>query len=342
MPSSPSALPPSHAPLLRSAIVASGLALWVWTSADTLWRLRLDLFDPAFGQMQWQRFLIASKPALFLAGAAAVALPCAWAWTWWQRGRARALAGVPIAAAIALVAWAGVGQAAVMEKAAVGRPQIAVDPEDAELAADYDAMAEHLRSLWEADADHNWRMTVAAARNQHWYMDLPVRTGIPLYKQGFTPGDNFVHKPEAQHDHGAHARGHALGQVAAPRLVDHPLQRLPQPAVADHPPAHRHHRQDPPRREGEAEAERGADDHRGLAELARVADRRVLISTPWDPVWRAMNMLRGRYLADLGNTPGHIQHFTRRTLVELAQTELRVLERRTPLPWTILLGEPSR
>lgn len=180
------------------AIVASGLALWVWTSADTLWRLRLDLFDPAFGQMQWQRFLIASKPALFLAGAAAVALPCAWAWTWWQRGRARALAAVPVAAAIALIAWAGVGQAAVMEKAAVGRPQIAVDPEDAELAADYDAMAEHLRSLWEADADQNWRMTVAAARNQHWYMDLPVRTGIPLYKQGFTPGDNFVHKPEAE------------------------------------------------------------------------------------------------------------------------------------------------
>jgi SAM-dependent methyltransferase len=84
------------------------------------------------------------------------------------------------------------------------------------------------------------------------------------------------------------------------------------------------------------------DPRRGLAELARVADRRVLISTPWDPVWRAMNMLRGRYLADLGNTPGHIQHFTRRSLVDLAQTELRVLERRTPLPWTILLGEPSR
>jgi ubiquinone/menaquinone biosynthesis C-methylase UbiE len=80
----------------------------------------------------------------------------------------------------------------------------------------------------------------------------------------------------------------------------------------------------------------------GLRELARVAQRRVLISTPWDPVWRAMNMLRGRYLGALGNTPGHIQHFTRRSLTRLAQTELRLLERRTPLPWTILLGEPVR
>jgi len=84
------------------------------------------------------------------------------------------------------------------------------------------------------------------------------------------------------------------------------------------------------------------DPRAGLAELARVAARRVLISTPWDPVWRALNVLRGRYLVRLGNTPGHVQHFTRRGLERLAKTKLRVLERRTPLPWTILLGEPLR
>jgi 2-polyprenyl-3-methyl-5-hydroxy-6-metoxy-1,4-benzoquinol methylase len=78
----------------------------------------------------------------------------------------------------------------------------------------------------------------------------------------------------------------------------------------------------------------------GLAELARVARRRVLLSTPWEPVWRAMNVARGKYLRDLGNTPGHLQHFSRRGLHRLAQRHLRVLERRTPLPWTILLGEP--
>ena len=84
------------------------------------------------------------------------------------------------------------------------------------------------------------------------------------------------------------------------------------------------------------------DPRAGLAELARVAARRVLVSTPWDPVWRALNVLRGRYLVRLGNTPGHVQHFTRRGLERLATTKLRVLERRTPLPWTILLGEPLR
>lgn len=82
------------------------------------------------------------------------------------------------------------------------------------------------------------------------------------------------------------------------------------------------------------------DPARGLAELARVARRNVLISTPWEPVWRALNMARGQYLGDLGNTPGHVQHWGRRGLARLARTQLRLVAQRTPLPWTVLLGTP--
>jgi ubiquinone/menaquinone biosynthesis C-methylase UbiE len=78
----------------------------------------------------------------------------------------------------------------------------------------------------------------------------------------------------------------------------------------------------------------------GLAEVARVARRAVLLSTPREPLWRALNVLRGRYVRELGNTPGHVQHFSRRGLERLAQRRLRVLARRSPLPWTVLLGEP--
>ena len=78
----------------------------------------------------------------------------------------------------------------------------------------------------------------------------------------------------------------------------------------------------------------------GLSELARVARRHVLLSTPWEPTWRVLNMARGKYLRDLGNTPGHLQHFGRRGLARLARTELRLVARRTPLPWTVLLGTP--
>ena len=79
----------------------------------------------------------------------------------------------------------------------------------------------------------------------------------------------------------------------------------------------------------------------GLAELARVSSRYVLISTPWEPVWRILNMARGKYLRDLGNTPGHVRHFTRGGLRRLAERELKLLEWRTPLPWSVVLGEPS-
>ncbi|MEX1368171.1 MAG: class I SAM-dependent methyltransferase [Nannocystaceae bacterium] len=82
------------------------------------------------------------------------------------------------------------------------------------------------------------------------------------------------------------------------------------------------------------------DPGRGLAELARVARHHVLLSTPWEPVWRVLNMARGRYLGALGNTPGHVQHFGRRGLARLARTELRLVAQRTPLPWTVLLGTP--
>jgi ubiquinone/menaquinone biosynthesis C-methylase UbiE len=78
----------------------------------------------------------------------------------------------------------------------------------------------------------------------------------------------------------------------------------------------------------------------GLAEIARVAEKGVLLSTPWEPVWRLLNLARGKYVMNFGNTPGHIQHFSRQGLIKLAQTHLEVVNKRTPLPWTIILGVP--
>jgi ubiquinone/menaquinone biosynthesis C-methylase UbiE len=77
---------------------------------------------------------------------------------------------------------------------------------------------------------------------------------------------------------------------------------------------------------------------RGLAEAVRVAKKAVLVSTPREPLWRVLNVARGRYLRDLGNTPGHVQHFGRRSLVRLVESRLRVVETRTPVPWTVVLG----
>jgi 2-polyprenyl-3-methyl-5-hydroxy-6-metoxy-1,4-benzoquinol methylase len=79
------------------------------------------------------------------------------------------------------------------------------------------------------------------------------------------------------------------------------------------------------------------DPERTLAEMARVAAGHLLVSVPREPLWRALNVARGAYLTDLGNTPGHVNHWSRRGFVRLLERYGRVVELRSPFPWTMLL-----
>src|SRR5215212_385534 len=74
-----------------------------------------------------------------------------------------------------------------------------------------------------------------------------------------------------------------------------------------------------------------------LAEMARVAERRLLVSVPREPVWRMTNMARGAYVRDLGNTPGHVNHWSKRGFVALLERYGKVEHVRSPFPWTMAL-----
>jgi SAM-dependent methyltransferase len=74
-----------------------------------------------------------------------------------------------------------------------------------------------------------------------------------------------------------------------------------------------------------------------LAEMARVARRRLLVSVPREPLWRGLNMARGAYLRELGNTPGHVNHWSKRGFVSLLSRYGKVEHVRSPFPWTMLL-----
>jgi ubiquinone/menaquinone biosynthesis C-methylase UbiE len=74
-----------------------------------------------------------------------------------------------------------------------------------------------------------------------------------------------------------------------------------------------------------------------LSEMVRVARSHVLVSVPREPLWRGLNMARGAYLRDLGNTPGHVNHWSKRAFVELVGRHGRIEEVRSPFPWTMLL-----
>ncbi|MBN1265966.1 MAG: class I SAM-dependent methyltransferase [Anaerolineales bacterium] len=79
------------------------------------------------------------------------------------------------------------------------------------------------------------------------------------------------------------------------------------------------------------------DPKRGLRILADLADPYLIISVPREPIWRFVNMLRGAYLKDFGNTPGHLQHWSRRDFISLLQPFFEIVLVRSPFPWTIAL-----
>ena len=79
------------------------------------------------------------------------------------------------------------------------------------------------------------------------------------------------------------------------------------------------------------------DPEHTVAEMARVASRHLLVSVPREPLWRALNMARGAYLRDLGNTPGHLNPWSKRSFVQLLSKHGDVVEARSPFPWTMLL-----
>jgi hypothetical protein len=74
-----------------------------------------------------------------------------------------------------------------------------------------------------------------------------------------------------------------------------------------------------------------------LAEMSRVASRWVLVSVPREPLWRVLNMARGEYLRDFGNTPGHLNHWSKRGFRKLLTRYGEIVELRSPPPWTMAL-----
>jgi 2-polyprenyl-3-methyl-5-hydroxy-6-metoxy-1,4-benzoquinol methylase len=83
------------------------------------------------------------------------------------------------------------------------------------------------------------------------------------------------------------------------------------------------------------------DPERTVSEMARVAKRWVLVSVPREPLWRGLNMARGAYLKDLGNTPGHVNHWSKRSFVAMLSRHGTVQEVRSPFPWTMVLVRVS-
>jgi 2-polyprenyl-3-methyl-5-hydroxy-6-metoxy-1,4-benzoquinol methylase len=79
------------------------------------------------------------------------------------------------------------------------------------------------------------------------------------------------------------------------------------------------------------------DPRRGLEMLARLARPWLIASVPREPFWRALNLARLSYVGALGNTPGHLSHWSKRGFERFLGERFEVVEIRSPIPWTMAL-----
>lgn len=74
-----------------------------------------------------------------------------------------------------------------------------------------------------------------------------------------------------------------------------------------------------------------------LRKLSMMVSNHLILSVPCEPIFRLLNIARGKYLTSWGNTPGHVQHWSREKFCRLVEHYFEVIEVRSPIPWTILL-----
>jgi SAM-dependent methyltransferase len=79
---------------------------------------------------------------------------------------------------------------------------------------------------------------------------------------------------------------------------------------------------------------------RPLRELSRVCAGHLLLTVPHEPFFRAGNLVRGRYVARLGSTPGHVSAWGRRGFLRALATETEPVRWISLFPWQGVLARP--
>jgi SAM-dependent methyltransferase len=84
------------------------------------------------------------------------------------------------------------------------------------------------------------------------------------------------------------------------------------------------------------------DPELAVAELARVAAVRCVVSVPWEPWFRLGNLLRGKNVRQVGNDPEHVQWYRPTDLAQTLTTAFDEVQVRSCFPWLVAVARPGR
>ncbi|MFC1701120.1 class I SAM-dependent methyltransferase [Patescibacteria group bacterium] len=76
----------------------------------------------------------------------------------------------------------------------------------------------------------------------------------------------------------------------------------------------------------------------GLLEIKRITKKYCLLTVPNEPIWRILNILRGKYLKDYGNPSTHVNHWSKKTFINLVNQYFKIKKVKISLPWMIVLA----
>lgn len=76
---------------------------------------------------------------------------------------------------------------------------------------------------------------------------------------------------------------------------------------------------------------------KAISEAKRLTKKHCIFTVPFEPYWRILNIMRLRYITELGNTPGHINHWGRDDFRKLLSNHFINVRLKTVFPWNFAL-----
>jgi len=73
--------------------------------------------------------------------------------------------------------------------------------------------------------------------------------------------------------------------------------------------------------------------------LERLTRQYLLLSVPWEPMFRGLNLARGKHVRAWGNDPEHVNHWGRRGFFRFVEQRFTILEAPLVAPWTMVLAQ---